>query len=100
MYSVQLPDSICQTTLSLAPREGRLVAAPRKTLHLHYAEACARECLSLPASACLSFNYDYSSVGVCQLMGHIEGPKIHVRQVSWGPHNPKCQTGQLRATQP
>ncbi|KAI0241220.1 hypothetical protein LSAT2_032838 [Lamellibrachia satsuma] len=63
-----------------APREGRLVSTPVKTTHYLYAQACARECLTLPASVCLSFNYDYSSDGICELMGHVEGHRVYIRE--------------------
>ena len=60
---------------------GRLVATPLKTVKYQYAEACARDCLSYPATVCLAYNYDYGSDGVCQLLREIEGHTTHVRQV-------------------
>ena len=83
----QLP--VVKLFVALAPREGRLVAVPVKTTHYLYAQACARECLSLPASACLSFNYDYSNTGICELLGHVEGHTVYIREVGLMGH-PVC----------
>ena len=67
--------------LSTAAREGRLAVTPWKTEHYLYAERCAQECLALPITVCLSFNYDYGSDGMCELLDHIEGHTTHVRRV-------------------
>ncbi|XP_019624877.1 PREDICTED: uncharacterized protein LOC109470382 isoform X2 [Branchiostoma belcheri] len=56
-----------------APRLGRVLSKPHHVAHYPYAQKCARDCLALPATKCLSFNYDYSDNGRCELLEEIEG---------------------------
>ncbi|XP_078658231.1 uncharacterized protein LOC144903714 [Branchiostoma floridae x Branchiostoma belcheri] len=56
-----------------APRLGRVLSKPHHVANYPYAQNCARDCLALPATKCLSFNYDYSDDGRCELLEEIEG---------------------------
>ncbi|XP_078658229.1 uncharacterized protein LOC144903712 [Branchiostoma floridae x Branchiostoma belcheri] len=56
-----------------APRLGRVLSKPHHIAHYPYAQKCARDCLALPATKCLSFNYDYSDDGRCELLEEVEG---------------------------
>ncbi|XP_078585864.1 uncharacterized protein LOC144867675 [Branchiostoma floridae x Branchiostoma japonicum] len=59
-----------------APRLGRVMSKPHHIAHYPYAQKCARDCLALPPTKCLSFNYDYSDVGRCELLEEIEGHEV------------------------
>ncbi|XP_078573994.1 uncharacterized protein LOC144860567 isoform X3 [Branchiostoma floridae x Branchiostoma japonicum] len=59
-----------------APRLGRVLSKPHHVAHYPYAQKCARDCLALPPTKCLSFNYDYSDNGRCELLEEIEGHDV------------------------
>ncbi|XP_066298079.1 uncharacterized protein [Branchiostoma lanceolatum] len=56
-----------------SPRLGRVLSKPHHVAHYPYAQKCARDCLALPPTKCLSFNYDYGDGGRCELLEEIEG---------------------------
>nr|XP_006820036.1 PREDICTED: uncharacterized protein LOC102804939 [Saccoglossus kowalevskii] len=55
------------------PQDGRLNAEPFETITVRYDYLCGEECLSYPATKCLSFNYDYGDNEICELLQDIQG---------------------------
>ena len=59
---------------------GRLISASITTSEGRV-EDCARDCLDLPPSKCLSFNYDFGVKGTCELLEEIEGHEVEIHEV-------------------
>ncbi|XP_077996023.1 uncharacterized protein LOC144449370 [Glandiceps talaboti] len=54
-------------------RRGRLDSTPYEVNSYTSAYKCAEECLKLPWTKCISFNYDYGESGLCEFLEQIEG---------------------------
>ncbi|XP_070573546.1 uncharacterized protein [Ptychodera flava] len=52
-------------------RLGRLPVSPYQTASYKTPTGCSQRCL--PLSKCISFNYDFGSSGLCELLNRIEG---------------------------
>nr|XP_006817933.1 PREDICTED: uncharacterized protein LOC100377080 [Saccoglossus kowalevskii] len=63
-----------------SPRLGRLRSTSHHTTSYLYATNCAKDCLALPPTKCLSFNYDYGENGLCELMEEIEGHGVELHE--------------------
>ena len=63
------------------PKIGRLVSKPVATFKYLNPNFCARDCLALPPSKCLGFNYDYGPANTCELLEEIEGHGVELHQV-------------------
>eukprot|EP00058_Branchiostoma_floridae_P000530 XP_002586018.1 hypothetical protein BRAFLDRAFT_110184 [Branchiostoma floridae] len=61
-------------------RLGKVISAPVETSRVDIPEQCAAECLKLPPSKCLSFNYDYGH-NDCELLEEIEGHGVEMHEV-------------------
>ncbi|XP_071798137.1 uncharacterized protein [Asterias amurensis] len=60
-------------------KKGRLISIPTSTITHINPDFCARDCLALPETQCLSFNYDYDSK-ICELLKEIEGHGVEVHE--------------------
>ncbi|XP_070573688.1 uncharacterized protein [Ptychodera flava] len=63
-----------------APRLGRLRSVSHHTRNYLYPQNCAKDCLALPPTKCLSFNYDYGDSGLCELLEEIEGYEVELHE--------------------
>ncbi|XP_077992165.1 uncharacterized protein LOC144446291 [Glandiceps talaboti] len=64
-------------------RLGRLKSVTHHTAHYLYPQNCAKDCLALPPTKCLSFNYDYGDSGLCELLEEIEGHEVELHETGY-----------------
>ncbi|XP_022102001.1 uncharacterized protein LOC110985344 [Acanthaster planci] len=62
-----------------AAKLGRLISTPTSTIIHRNPNFCARDCLALPETKCLSINYNYGDF-TCELLEEIEGHGVEVRE--------------------
>ncbi|XP_072034301.1 uncharacterized protein [Amphiura filiformis] len=69
-----------------APKIGRLVSKPIITITYQNPNLCARDCLNLPRSKCISFNYDYGNSKTCELLEEIQGHGVTLHRSGFYSH--------------
>ncbi|XP_033105583.1 uncharacterized protein LOC117107873 isoform X2 [Anneissia japonica] len=74
------------------PQVGRLVSDPVESITKQYPDACAAECLKLPATKCRSFNYDMRD-GKCELLEELEGDGVELHQYGYFYHYERLGLG-------
>ncbi|XP_033637723.1 uncharacterized protein LOC117298529 [Asterias rubens] len=75
----QLGTSINDFHYFTTAKKGRLISTPTSTITHINPNFCARDCLALPETKCLSINYDYDSK-MCELLKEIEGHGVEVHE--------------------
>ncbi|XP_022103294.1 uncharacterized protein LOC110986022 [Acanthaster planci] len=60
-------------------KKGRLISKPTSTIIHRNPNFCARDCLALPETKCLSINYNYEDF-TCELLEEIEGHGVEVHE--------------------
>ncbi|XP_033637389.1 uncharacterized protein LOC117298318 isoform X2 [Asterias rubens] len=75
----QLGTSINDFHYFTTAKKGRLISTPTSTITHINPNFCARDCLALPETKCLSINYDYDSK-MCELLEEIEGHGVEVHE--------------------
>ncbi|XP_038050728.1 uncharacterized protein LOC119723897 [Patiria miniata] len=75
-----------------AAKKGRLISKPTSTIIHRNPNFCARDCLALPESKCLSINYDYRDF-TCELLEEIEGHGVEVHESGLFTHYERLGVG-------
>ncbi|XP_022100338.1 uncharacterized protein LOC110984441 [Acanthaster planci] len=75
-----------------AAKEGRLISKPISTIIHRNPNLCARDCLALPETKCLSINYNYGDF-TCELLEEIEGHGVEVHKSGFFSHYERLGVG-------
>ncbi|XP_038062441.1 uncharacterized protein LOC119732930 [Patiria miniata] len=87
-----LGDSINDFHYFTADKKGRLISKPTSTIIHRNPNFCARDCLALPETKCLSINYNYRDF-TCELLEEIEGHGVEVHESGLFTHYERLGVG-------